>query len=259
VGWRSGWGALGWCCRGGRVAGAGRSTVTPEAEASGYRCAGVGESGRASRDTPPFRKKARKNGPPGGGRLPSKKQIPFGNDRQKSKGKYRSKDNDKSEKRVLRFAQDDNFYLAFILQPLFVGGEGHYVEVGEAVDPAGGFSGVGVDELDDAAFGVGEAGLHDGDDGLAGGEAGFELGAGEDDEVVVGAGGDYGGMQDEGFGFAGAGEAGFGEDVGDEGAGVLFVGVAVRVVDVDGDLGHLDEVFGSEGGSAAFEGDVERL
>ena len=66
-------------------------------------------------------------------------------------------------------------------------------------------------------------------------------------------------MQDEGFGFAGAGEAGFGENVGDEWAGVLFVGVAVRVVDVDGDLRHLDEVFDGEGGGAAFEGDVEEL
>ena len=74
---------------------------------------------------------------------------------------------------------------------LWVWGQRHDVEVGEAVDPAGGFGGVGVDELDDAAFGIGQAGLHDGDDGLAGGEAGFELGAGEEDEVVVGAGGDY--------------------------------------------------------------------
>ena len=127
------------------------------------------------------------------------------------------------------------------------------------MDPAGGFGGVGVDELDDAAFGVGQVGLHDGDDGLASGEAGFELGAGEEDEVVVGAGGDYCRVKDEGLGFPGAGEAGLGEDIGDEGAGVVFVGVAVRVVDVDGDLRHLDEVFDGEGGGAAFEGDVEEL
>ena len=60
------------------------------------------------------------------------------------------------------------------------------------MDPAGGFGGVGVDELDEAAGGVGEAGFHDGYDDLAAAEGGFDLGGGVEDEVVVGASGDDG-------------------------------------------------------------------
>ena len=73
---------------------------------------------------------------------------------------------------------------------------------------------------------------------LAFGEGGFGFGGGVEDEVVVGAGGDDRGVQDEGFVLVGGGEAGAGEDVGEQGAGVVFVGIAVGVVDVDGDLGR---------------------
>ena len=125
------------------------------------------------------------------------------------------------------------------------------------MDPAGGAGGVGVDELDEAAFGVGEAGLHDGDDDLGGGEHGLDLGGGVEDEVVVGGSGDDGGVEDEGLGLLVGDEAGAGEDVGEQGAGVGFVGVAVRVVDVDGDLREGEEVVDLESGEAALEGDVE--
>jgi len=125
------------------------------------------------------------------------------------------------------------------------------------VDPAGGAGGVGVDELDEAAFGVGEAGLHDGDDDLGGREHGLGFGGGVEDEVVVGGGGDDGGVEDEGLGLFAGSEAGFGEDVGEQRAGVGFVCVAVRVVHVHGDLREREEVFDLEGGEAALEGDVE--
>jgi hypothetical protein len=126
------------------------------------------------------------------------------------------------------------------------------------VDPAGGLGAVGVDELDEAAFGVGEGvGLHEGDDDFGVREGGLGFGAGVEDEVVVGAGGDDGGVEDEGFVFVGGGEAGGGEDVGEQGAGVDLVGIAVGVVDVDGDLGHFEEVFHLEGRGAALEGDGE--
>jgi len=72
---------------------------------------------------------------------------------------------------------------------------------------------------------------------------------------VVRAGGDDAGVQDEGFVFVGGGEAGFGEDVRDKWAGVGFVGVSVRVVDVDGDLWEGDEVFDGDDGDAALEVD----
>ncbi len=78
------------------------------------------------------------------------------------------------------------------------------------MDPAGGAGAVGVDELDEAAGGVGEAGFHDGDNDLAFAEGGFDLGGGVEDEVVVCAGGDDGRVKDEGFGFFAGGEAGAG-------------------------------------------------
>jgi hypothetical protein len=79
------------------------------------------------------------------------------------------------------------------------GGDGHDVDVGEAVEPAGGLGVGGVDDLDDAAFGVGETGFHDGYDDLAFAEGGFDFCAGVDNEVLVGAGGDDGAVEDEGF------------------------------------------------------------
>ena len=125
------------------------------------------------------------------------------------------------------------------------------------MDPAGGFGAVGVDELDAAAVGVGEAGFHDGYDDLAAGEGRHDLGGGVEDEVVVGAGGDDAAVEDEGLGFFAGGEAGAGEDVGEQGAGVVFVGFGVGVVDVDGGLGQGEEVFEGEGGDASLKGDVE--
>jgi len=123
------------------------------------------------------------------------------------------------------------------------------------VEPAGGLGPVGVNELDHAAFGVGEAGFHDGYDDFAVAEGGFHLGAGVEDVVVVRAGGDDAGVQDEGFVFVRGREAGFGKDVRDERAGVGFVGVAVRVVDVDRDLREGDEVFDGDDGDAALKVD----
>ncbi len=143
------------------------------------------------------------------------------------------------------------------MRGLVGGGEAHDVDVGEAVDPAGGLGVGGVDELDDAAFGVGEVVFHDGDDDLAFGEGGLDFGGGVEDEVVVGGGGDDGGVEDEGFILMGGREAGAGEDVGEERAGVLLVSVAMGVVDVEGDLGELEEVFDAEDGGAALEGDGE--
>ena len=127
------------------------------------------------------------------------------------------------------------------------------------MEPAGGLGAVGVDELDEAAFVVGEIGFHDGYDDFAVAEGGFHLGGGVEDEVVVGAGGDDAGVKDEGFVFMRGREAGLREDVGYEGAGVGFVGVAVGVVDVDGDLGHVEEVFDGKGGEASLEVDGEGL
>ena len=56
--------------------------------------------------------------------------------------------------------------------------------------------GVRVDELDEAAGGVGEAGFADGDDDLALRKNGLDLGGGVEDEVAVGAGSDHGAVQD---------------------------------------------------------------
>ena len=64
-------------------------------------------------------------------------------------------------------------------------------------------------------------------------------------------------MQDEGLGFAGACEAGFGEDVGNQRAGVGSIFLRVGVVDVDGNLRHVEKVFNGEGDGAAFEGHVK--
>ena len=71
--------------------------------------------------------------------------------------------------------------------------------------------------------------------------------------------GDDSGVEDELLVFVGGGEAGLGEDVGNEGAGVGFVGVAVGVADFDGDLGHVEEVFYGEGRGFALEGNVEEF
>jgi hypothetical protein len=160
---------------------------------------------------------------------------------------------------ILRSAQDDGPNRGDSGDELLVGrGETHDVDVGEAVEPAGGLGVGGVDELDLAAFGVGEVvAFHDGDDDLVFRERGFDFGGGIKDEVVVGAGGDDAGVQDEGFVFVRAGEAGAGEDFGEQGAGVVFVGVAVGVVDVDGNLGHFEEVFDGEDGGVALEGDSD--
>ena len=115
------------------------------------------------------------------------------------------------------------------------------------MDPAGRLCAVGVDELDFAAFGVGGSGFADGDDDLAVGEGGFHFRGGVDDRVVVGGESDDVGVEDDGFILMRGRKAGEGEDVRDEWAGVILIGVAVRVVDMHGDLRELGEVSDGEG------------
>jgi hypothetical protein len=138
-------------------------------------------------------------------------------------------------------------------------GDAHDAEAGEAVDPAGGFGVGGVDELDETAVLVGEAGLHDRDDDLAGREGGLNFGAGVEDEVMVGACGTDRGVQDEGVGFGVGDEAGLGEDFGEKRAGVGFFGVGVAIADVDGGHGHVGQVGEGEVDGAALEGDGEEF
>jgi len=115
------------------------------------------------------------------------------------------------------------------------------------VDPAGGAGAVGVDELNAAAFVVGDlAGFADGDDDLAVGEGWLHFCGGVDDGVMVGGESYDVGVKDDGFILMRGREAGESKDVGDERTGVILIGITVRVVDMHGDLGKLGEVVDGE-------------
>ena len=73
------------------------------------------------------------------------------------------------------------------------------------------------------------------------------------------ASGDDVGVENGGFIFAGRREADESENFRDERAGVILVGIAVRVVDVHGDLRELGEVGDGEGLGLGSVDESERM